>query len=177
MPIADDMLDTHTPWYKQFWPWFLAAVPMAAVTGGFVTLYIAVTNTDGLVVDDYYKQGLAINRTLARDSKAQELGLAALARIDLDSNRIHVQLTSNRETLNPDTLRLQLLHPTRANLDIMLDLKWLGHGSYMSEMPFLNAGKWHLLLEPGSREWRLTGRVNLPRETAVRLGRYGEDAS
>lgn len=175
MPIADDMFDTHTPWHKQFWPWFLVAVPLVAVVGGLVTLYIAVTNTDGLVVDDYYKQGLAINRTLARDIKAQELGLVAVVRIDLDTNKIHVQFTGDLESLNYEGLRLQLLHPTRANLDVTLDLKQLGQGSYMSELPSLVAGKWHLQLEPDSREWRLTGRVELPGESAVRLGQLSED--
>lgn len=174
MPIADDTFDAHRPWHKQFWPWFLVAVPMAAVIGGLVTLYIAMTNIDGLVVDDYYKQGLAINRTLARDTKAQELGLAALARIDLDTNRVHLQLAGDRETLDPEALRLLLVHPTRSNMDITLDLKWMGHGSYISELPALAAGKWHLLLEPKSLEWRLTGRVDLPGESAVRLGRQKE---
>jgi hypothetical protein len=58
--------------------------------------------------------------------KAQELGLAALARIDLDSNNIHVQPSGSQETRNPRTLRLQLLHPIRVNLDIGLALRRLG---------------------------------------------------
>ena len=177
MPIADETLDANTPWYRQFWPWFIIALPLTAVIGGLITLYIAISNVDGLVVDDYYKQGLAINPTLARDTKAAELKLAALARIDLASSKIHVQLTSDQKTLNPEALRLQLLHPTRANLDISLELKRLKHGSYMSDLPSLAAGKWHLLLEPGSREWRLTGRVDLPGENSIRLGRHAEEVS
>jgi hypothetical protein len=177
MPSADDMPDTRTPWHRQFWPWFIIALPLTAVVGGLVTLFIAITNVDGLVVDDYYKQGLAINRTLARDTKAEELGLAALARIDNASGKIHVQLTGDQETLNPNALRLQLLHPTRADLDISLELRRLEHGSYTSDLPTLAAGKWHVLLEPGTREWRLTGRIELPGETAIRLGRHTKDVS
>jgi hypothetical protein len=37
------------PWYRQFWPWFLIALPMIAVIGGIVTLIIAVRSSDPLV--------------------------------------------------------------------------------------------------------------------------------
>ena len=59
-----------TPWYKQFWPWFLMALPATAVVGGIITIVIAMTNPDGLVQDDYYKAGLGINRTLEREQQA-----------------------------------------------------------------------------------------------------------
>jgi hypothetical protein len=55
------------PWHRQPWVWLLIALPMSAVIGGMVTLYIAVTTSDGLVVDDYYRRGKAINLDLARD--------------------------------------------------------------------------------------------------------------
>ena len=45
------------PWHRQPWVWLLIALPMTAVIGGMVTIYIAVTTSDGLVVDDYYKRG------------------------------------------------------------------------------------------------------------------------
>ena len=54
------------PWYRQFWPWFLMALPGAAVIGGITTVIVATIDRDGLVKDDYYKEGLAINRDLAR---------------------------------------------------------------------------------------------------------------
>lgn len=40
------------PWYKQFWPWFIIALPTAAVVAGFFTLWLAISNPDYLVVDD-----------------------------------------------------------------------------------------------------------------------------
>ena len=59
-----------TPWYREPWPWILMAGPVAAVVAGAITLWIAVTHQDALVADDYYKQGLAINRTLDRQTAA-----------------------------------------------------------------------------------------------------------
>ena len=65
------------PWYKHFWPWFLMALPAAVVVAGLSTAYIANRHADDLVVDDYYKDGLAINVQLAKKQRAAELGLSA----------------------------------------------------------------------------------------------------
>ena len=45
------------PWFKQFWPWFIIALPASAVIASFFTLWLAVSNPDYLVVDeDEYQQ-------------------------------------------------------------------------------------------------------------------------
>ncbi|HEY5774490.1 MAG TPA: FixH family protein [Xanthomonadales bacterium] len=45
------------PWYRQFWPWFIIALPTSAVIASFVSLWLAVSNPDQLVVtDDEYLQ-------------------------------------------------------------------------------------------------------------------------
>ena len=45
------------PWYRQFWPWFIIALPAAAVIASFVSLWLAVTHPDPLVVtEDEYRQ-------------------------------------------------------------------------------------------------------------------------
>ena len=40
-PDLDD-----APWYRQFWPWFLIAIPAAAVVAGIVTIIIAVRTAE-----------------------------------------------------------------------------------------------------------------------------------
>ncbi len=40
------------PWFKQFWPWFIIALPASAVIASFFTLWLAVSNPDHLVVDE-----------------------------------------------------------------------------------------------------------------------------
>ena len=37
------------PWYRQFWPWFLVALPLASVVLSFVTLYRALAGMDAVV--------------------------------------------------------------------------------------------------------------------------------
>ena len=55
----------NLPWYRQFWPWFIIALPASVVIASFVTLWLAITHPDHLVVDeDQY-------RNLKSELKAQ----------------------------------------------------------------------------------------------------------
>lgn len=58
-------------WYKQFWPWFLIALPTIVVIASLFTVYIAVTNPDPVIEDDYYRQGLTINKKLEAQQASQ----------------------------------------------------------------------------------------------------------
>jgi hypothetical protein len=40
------------PWYRQFWPWFIIALPACAVIASFITLWLAISRPDYLVVDE-----------------------------------------------------------------------------------------------------------------------------
>lgn len=48
------------PWYRQFWPWFLLALPAAALIAGFSTLVIAFRHADQEISEPYVKRGLII---------------------------------------------------------------------------------------------------------------------
>lgn len=72
----DDAQPT-TPWYREPWPWLLMIAPAAAVVGGIFTWWLAAHTNHALVVDDYYREGRAINQQLARDAEATRMGLSA----------------------------------------------------------------------------------------------------
>ncbi|QID17202.1 FixH family protein [Nitrogeniibacter mangrovi] len=154
------------PWYRQGWPWFLIALPATAVVAGTVTAWMAIKSNDGLVVDDYYKQGLAIQKTMARGQEAATLGLSATIRLSAGSAQ--VELSSATGEPLPDTLFFTLAYATRANLDQTVTLVG-NNGKYQAPIQPLRAGHWKLLLEDESRAWRLTGAIHLPTETEVRL--------
>lgn len=40
------------PWYRQFWPWFLIALPAISVIFSFATLYIAVSGADEVIAHE-----------------------------------------------------------------------------------------------------------------------------
>jgi hypothetical protein len=35
-----------SPWYRQFWPWFIIALLSSAVIGSFTSAYLAVRHPD-----------------------------------------------------------------------------------------------------------------------------------
>lgn len=157
------------PWYKQFWPWFLMALPASAVIGGIITIVIAMTNPDGLVKDDYYKAGLGINRVLEREQKALELGLSAAVEWQPAQQQLSVQLAA-QQPLNSERLLMQLVHPTRSGQDINVPLLRQEGSRYtglLADMP--SEGNWYLFITPEDESWRLNGRAQLPQQTQWRL--------
>lgn len=156
------------PWYHQFWPWFLIGILVWAVITGLATAYLAFSTFDGVVVDDYYKQGLMINRVLERDRQAKALKLEAVVSMDLSDHRVRVRLLADKVPERVPELHMELLHPTRGNLDLSLVLEGDGRGDYMARLPEdLVAANWHVILEPSQAQWRLHGRIELPRETGA----------
>ena len=105
------------PWYREPWPWLLMAGPAAVIVAGFATLWLAVSSNDGLVVDDYYKQGLAINQTIERDVLAAQRGYRAEVALADGGRNIALRLASVAGELLPETLQLRMVHPTRAGRD------------------------------------------------------------
>jgi len=136
------------PWYKEPWPWMVMAPPAAAVLAGIATICIAVAGADGLVAEDYYKQGLALNKVIAREERARELGITA--RIRMSEGRIRVRL----EGAAPPALFVHLAHRTRAGFDQRLRLPRLGD-AYEAEVAPLAPGGWRVWIEDPQGSWRI----------------------
>ncbi len=162
-----------TPWYKQFWPWFLMALPASAVVAGIITIFIAINSSDGLVKDDYYKAGLGINRTLEREQHAATLGLRAAVEWQPQQQQISLQILA-RQPIQSERLLLDLIHPTRSGHDIRIPLLHQGSNRYqglLAERPA--KGNWYLIITPEDESWRLNGRARLPEQTAWELTPQG----
>ncbi len=153
-------------WYAEPWVWLLIALPMSAVIGGMITLYLAVTTSDGLVVDDYYKRGKAINMDLARDAAAASHGLRARLDLDRVNRRITLSLDSH-DNLSPAQVRFSLLHPTLPGNDQVIMLLPAGEGTYAGTLQELQDSNWYLQLE--ADDWRLSGALQTPRDSVVVL--------
>lgn len=147
------------PWYREPWPWFLMSLPAIAVIAGVTTLVIAIESADGMVVGDYYKAGLAINQTLARDDVAHALALTAT--LKAEDGALLLTLTGRMPSY-PEQLSLTLAHPTRSGMDKTLALHHAGGGHYRAALPAMPNGKWHVLLVDGASTWRLSGVVHTP---------------
>ena len=55
------------PWWKHGHVWLLISGPAAVVVASLVTGWIAVTQADPVIDEDYYRHGIEINRQLAHD--------------------------------------------------------------------------------------------------------------
>lgn len=153
-------LQVTKPWYREPWPWYLMAGPFVVVIAAFVTAWIAVSSNDGLVTDDYYKKGLAVDQTLARSRLAVEQGIEA--RLRLTSDRVDIALASTAAEARPTALRLTLSHPTRAGLDQVVELRPSENQHYAGELRLPGSGHWIVLIEDDAQTWRLMGNVVLP---------------
>ncbi len=143
------------PWYREPWPWLLMAGPAIVVVAGVFTAWLAVKHEDGLVADDYYKRGLAINQELRRDAAAAALDVKA--RIMFGDTAVRVFLSVPEPM--PKRLALQLVHPTRAALDKRIVLDASPAGWYEGQLAGWGAGRWGVLLEDDAQTWRLTGEL------------------
>ena len=54
------------PWYREPWPWIIIGLLGTVIVASFITLWIAISNPDGLVVDD------AEYQEIRRGLRAQE---------------------------------------------------------------------------------------------------------
>jgi uncharacterized protein len=146
------------PWYRQFWPWFLIALPASVVVAALATAYIAHQGADDLVVQDYYKDGLAINRQLEKEQRAAQLGISATLQFSTDSVRVKVT-----GPVTDTELQLLLSHPMEADSDFSVTLARVSPELYSGTLVQGVAPHWHWRLEQKRENgWRLDGSVQAP---------------
>ena len=136
-------------WYREPWPWILMSGPAAVLVAGAFTMWLAYSGADGLVAEDYYKRGLAINKVLAKEDEARRRGL--VVSLSMEKSRIHVDLKGDA----PAALFVQLAHATRAGFDQRLRLAPVAAGAYEAALPDLPRGRWHVIIEDPRGAWRI----------------------
>lgn len=156
------------PWFREPWPWILAAGPFIVVVAALYTAWLAVVSNDGLVTDDYYRKGLSANQTIARSEQAIRMGLVAGVRITSDNLTVRLQ-ASDKSFVMPPTLAVAITHPTRAGLDQSRVLARNGD-LYSGEVRLPAAGHWLVLIEDERKTWRLLGNVILPANGETVIG-------
>ena len=143
------------PWYRQFWPWFIFSLPASVVVAGVSMVYIANEGADDLVVDDYYKNGLAINRQLEKSQRASELGIDA--QLSFTGDQVVVTVTG---PVNAGELTLLLSHPMEADRDFSVKLRKIAPDTYQAALPNPVDLHWHWIVEmPPPDSWRLDGSI------------------
>lgn len=163
-PASSFRAERARPWYREPWPWLLLAGPVVVVAASLGTAWLAIRSDDGVVADDYYKQGLAINRKLPRTDvdPARPLGATITATAQ---GEVRVSLEGLVDA--PRELRLRLARPGAATGDEIVTLRPGPDGEYVGMLPPQTPGRWIVTLESGT--WRLPTTVT-GQFSEIRLG-------
>jgi hypothetical protein len=123
------------------------------VIASLFTLVIANRYADDLVVDDYYREGLAINKQLALQAAARSRALTAEFR--QEGRQLQVTLEGR---VDAPQLRLLLSHPMDSSRDLAVPLQLISPNNYQVRLPEALNGRWHWRLDEGATSaWRLDG--------------------
>lgn len=155
------------PWYREPWPWLLMSGPAVVVVAGIFTAWLAIRSSDGLVEDDYYKQGLAVNQRVARNEQAAAMELKADVMFGAQG-QVRLMLMAKDGVSVSETLVLRLAHPTRSGADMQVLLKREG-GLYVGTLASLPTGHWQVSLEDDAHKWRLSAKWDVAKQPMLQL--------
>ena len=167
------------PWYRQFWPWFIIALPASAVVAGLTTVWIAMQTTDSLVVRSDDGVNNATERHISAERLASELGLAAIVEVDSTSGAVSAVMRSGDLEEVPASLEFELSHPAFADRDQRITLSrampdadgnpvWVGHFVSVPNERF------YAVLRSGD-DWRLSAEWHGDASLTLRPGSTGSD--
>ena len=176
------MLPTHehseslVPWYKQFWPWVLIALPLSSVIAGLSTLYIAVVNQDDLVIEKWSKDGKAIFSDNSRFQAAEQLGLRGEISVDSLTGEVFLQLRSNGVVsekepgfVYPDFLLLDIIHPTMASRDQNIRLSKVANHYYKGQLLHQVEASRSVFLSGSEKTWQIKFKFDSPSASFVQI--------
>lgn len=161
-------MNTHeqapAPWFKQPWLWFVLAPLFAVLIYASIFVYMAVTTSDGVVKEDYYKVARGMNIDTSRADQARELQVKADLKLDMVTGDANLRLNSLLNSY-PDQLRLSIIHPTHQKYDQILTLRSVdGKGLYATSLQGTITSKRYLSLTPMDDSWQVRLEINPPFE-------------
>ena len=159
-------MQSSSPWYKQVWPWVLILIPFTSVIMGFVIAYVSTSGKDSLVIDDYYKEGRAINKQLLKIEQAQQLGIAGNLTVQ-DGEMVFV--LDDAAQHDGTALTLNFFHATLKEKDFDIRLIRSSDNRYHANYSGDISGKWRVTMTPFNDAWKVQSVFTLPRADAIRI--------
>lgn len=163
-------------WYKE--PWLLLVVggPLTVVCASVFTGYVAFNGSDKVVAEDYYKQGLMINKDIQRDAKARAIQLAAELALDATQQKILVSVSAQASL--PELIQLSIANAAADGNSVneivhRIPLHQVAPGKYeaetklMSQISSSSVKLFHIKME--TSDWRLTGDWYEPAQKTLKL--------
>lgn len=152
------------PWYYQFWPWFIIALPLSVVIAGFITLGIALHHRDSRVDIPFLDDGLVRVSDRAALRTAAHYDMSATVTVVPNQGDESVASVSvmHSETVLVSLSRLIFLHPVseRHDLEYFSDPTDGNATVSMQSRIYRLPKESGLALQPGWWNITLHGRVN-----------------
>lgn len=155
------------PWYREFWAWFVLAIPALGVASGVAMIVISLHNAPQEITGDHQRLGKTTVATGSMSGAAQALGLGG--QLTVDRHRVELLLKADRPEALPSSLLLRFDHPVDARFDtsVMLERRDTSHWvADLSEQPPARA---RVILTDPMREWGLAGRYQGVVEGSISL--------
>lgn len=145
--------DADKAWYRHPFLWLAILLPASAVVAGLITLYIAIVNADDPVVDEWYKEGKAINRSAEQEQLAERLGIG----LELSQVGAGVQgrLLTTTAIPMPAVIKVSLRHPTLADRDVVIEMVNLEGNHYRGDGVLPDDGRRNVTVTSEGGHWRL----------------------
>lgn len=158
-------LQPQKPWYRHPMVWLVVAIPMWSVVAGIYFIYIAHSGSNDVVVDNYYKDGLAINQSFAQDNQAKALGISAYLSVN-DKQQLVAKVLNTQVPY----VEIVLSHHSDRDFDLkgamVLAQSQDSSGTYRFDLPSELTGRWFVQLRAqqadGQTPWRLQAKLDFP---------------
>jgi hypothetical protein len=151
--------------WNQPWLWFTLAPLILSVVLGLTMLNISFHIQDGLVTDEYSKEGLTINERIEKEERAKQLNTQIVLSKDISAGELSLQFSSKLDS-QPDNLVLELIHPIIKDQDLKLVMTHQGSGRYTTQLDTAPDGKHYLRIQAlHNPDWVLKGEVFFPLST------------
>ncbi|GLQ30085.1 FixH family protein [Litoribrevibacter albus] len=158
--------------WNQPWLWFTLAPLILSVVLGLTMLNISFHIQDGLVTDEYSKEGLAINEQIEKEVKAKDIQAEATISLDAESGELTLDFTSQLTEL-PANLMIELVHPIIKDKDISVVLTHNSQGRYLGQVENGIEGKRYVSIhELQNPTWVLKGELHFPISSATTLSAH-----
>ena len=184
MSVPELASRAERPWFQQPFVWMIIGIPLSSVIVGMVMLWLSIVSFDGMVADDYYKQGLQINRVLDRERAALAAQLSGTLVLRETDSRLQLQ-SADSDFLLPAQVDVQLSYATSAGQDVAFTMTHsaaLASGEYRGPALNLPQGRWYVYVSSDSIDgasanrdaWRLNGILSTPGDGVVVVGPQGK---
>ena len=125
-----------------------------------------------MVRDDYYKDGLAINESIARDQLATELGIKGALELTTEGILLSIEGT------DAEIISAVFRHPFDAKSDVTVDLTRVGISNEYRSSEVIAVQRWYIELSslneeqgPGSaNSWRIQAEQDFRNSSTLYFG-------